>query len=280
MQRGVLPALALALASCSLHPLPEPLITNPETLAAELRVPPPSTTFVGQARAEYYSEGKARKGKVEVMIDFPSNVRVDALSFTDDLISVLTVGPDGFVFYDRGASRCVVGPACAAPAASGFPLASRPDALAALLLGKVPLIAGPEKSSVEFSREHGWYVLELSRGDLSETVHVLPDGATVHSVSLSNAKGKLGTVEFEGRMRAGAPESDSKSASGVVPERIRLRSRDPDTDVSIAYREAEFGPRFSGNPFAFQCPDGISVESLSCLEAGGEQGQVPGSGRD
>ena len=270
--RALSAAILLTSACCGLHPLPDPLITDPEELARDLSAPPASGTFLGTARAELYIDGKARKGKVEVLVSAPDKVRIDALTFTDDLVSVLAVSRDGFTFYDRGSSHCSTGPLCAAAGASGFPLASQPDSLAALLLGRVPLLHTPDEQRVEFSRENGWYALRLRKGDVEEEIRVHPDGRTVRSVALL-VRGKLtGSVTFEGHLDA--------AGSGSVPEKLRLRAPEPETDFSVTYRAAEFGVAVAGDPFGFKCPEGSDVEYHTCTEASGEQGQVPGAGRN
>jgi len=232
------------------------LITDPEALVGRIE-PGPEGTFVGEARIEYYGDGKARKGKLLVMSRRPADLRMEVQSFTDDLISVLAVNGEGFTFFERGRKECLKGPVCAAPVASRFPMVSAPDKLVPLLLGKVPLLPQPDSRKLDFSREEGLYVLELEKGKLRQVVKVRPDGMAVAEAAMWEDGRLTVRISFEGTISAGG-------TAGEIPRTVRLVAPEHEADLSIEYREIEFGYEFQGDPFVFECPKGTVVEELDC----------------
>ena len=265
MRFGVLLSLFSLTCCCGTHPLPDPLITNPADMVANVQPANdsgPEDTLFAVARIEYYGEGKARKAKVEIMGARPDRMRMNVLSFTDDLISVLTADGEGFTFFERGKPYCYTGPTCAAPVVSRVPMVSNPAAMLVLLEGRVPLLKEPDDQQMTISRKQGVYLLVLTREDLKQTLRVAPDGRTLVGAAMKQGGDKLFDITFEGKKKAGAH---------TVPERLRLVSGKPEADLSIEYREVEFGLQFHGDPFSFPCPVGTEVRYLSCdTEEAGE----------
>lgn len=264
MRLGVLFSLLSLTCCCGLHPVPDPLITNPADMVTNVQ--PANNADRGEtlfavARIEYYGEGKARKAKVEIMGARPDRMRMNVLSFTDDLISVLTADTEGFTFFERGKPHCYTGPPCAAPVISRVPMVSDPAALLVLLEGRVPLLPEPDRQELKFSREEGVYLLDLARGDVAQRLRIAPDGRTLRGASMKKGGDKLFSITFEGRKKAG---------ERFVPKRLRLVSHKPEADLSIEYREVEFGLEFHGDPFSFPCPAGTEVRYLTCEEETGE----------
>ena len=249
--------LATLSSCCARHGLPDPLIEDPAEMVTNLVVEASGETFYGETRVEYYGEGKARKGKLVIMALPPDSIRMEVLSFTDDLLSVLTVKSGAFVFFERGGEECYVGPLCAAPLVSKVPLASDPSILIPLLHGSVPVLEDPERSSLEFSTDDGVYVLELWREDTEQEIRIRPDGRTVGAVRMQRGDNELFRIQFDGEFEAG---------QRVIPKRLRLQADDPETDLSIEYRDAAFGLEFKGDPFLFECPQGTAVRQLYCPE--------------
>ena len=265
MRVGVLLSLLALTPCCGLHALPDPLVTDPAELIANMdpgrEYCEGEQTLFAVARIEYYGEGKARKAKVEIMAARPDRMRMNVLSFTDDLISVLTADGEGFTFFERGKPHCYNGPPCAAPIVSRVPMVSDPAALLVLLEGRVPMLQEPDEKKLQFSRKEGVYLLDLVKGDLSQRLRIAPDGRTLTGASMSGEGENLFNITFEGRKKAG---------KRTVPERLRLVSGNPEVDLSIEYREVEFGLEFHGDPFSFPCPVGTEVRYLTCEEDTGE----------
>lgn len=254
--RSLWPLLIVPLwVACGLHPLPEPLLTAPsqvkETFAA-----PPHETFLGEARIDYYGQGQARKGKVTIMTAPPGKVRLDVLSFTDDLISVLAVQDGQFIYFERGQKSCLAGPFCAAPMVSRFPTLADPEKLSGVLQGILPLLADPESESLRFSRKEGLYVLTLTAGDSLQEIRITPKGLWPTQGLLKRHGKVILKVDFVGRLKVG---------DRTVPHRVRLRAPEDDIDLSFEFREAEYGYQFKGDPFNFECPTGVDVQLLNCL---------------
>lgn len=247
-------AMLFTAPTCSLRPLPDRLITTPTELAACMEGQAVDS-FFGEARVEYYGEGKARKGKLLVMSRPPAELRMEVLSFTDDLISVVVVNEAGFKYFERGNKKCFTGPLCAAPVISRFPLISSPEKLVPLLQGKAPLLPEPHERRLDFNREEGVYVLEAVRGVMRQIVKVRDDCRSVAGMQIWEGDEMIAEFTFDGAIDAGGSQ---------IPRRIRLRAPGAKADLSIEYREAKLGYRLEGDPFVFECPKGTEVEELDC----------------
>jgi hypothetical protein len=251
------PAIFLTLVvcvACGHHPLPEPLITDPSLMAQQLGASVDST-FLGEARIEFYGQGQARKGKATLMAAPEGRLRLDVFSFTDDLISLLILADGHFRYFERGQAACLGGPFCAAPMVARFPSLADPEKLARVLHGEIPLLSDASERSLRFSRKEGLYILRLVAGSLEQVVKVRPDGRTVVEALLKADEKLILAVDFTGRISQG---------DRSVPREIRIRAPGEDVDLSIRYREVEFGYPFANDPFALACPAGLETEFLIC----------------
>ncbi len=252
-------ALGLALvlvAACGGHPLPDPLVTVPSELPA-VAGGGLDETFLAECRVEYYGRKEARKGKMTILAAPPGQLRMDVLSFTDDLISVLAVKGGRFTWFERGQKECFNGPFCAAPMVSRFPMISDPDTLLQVLVGKVPLLPEPDEQTLEFSRKQGLYVLTSRQGGTVQTVKVRPDGSRVVEATLKQDGKTVLQLLYEGEMQSGERR---------LPRTIRLLAPQEGLDLSIEYREVELGYTFQSDPFVFECPKGVETLELNCLQ--------------
>ena len=256
LYKQLLIPVSFLVGCCSLHALPENQITDPAVLIGNLDENARPESMLAEARIEYYGKGVARKGKVTIMTVAPDNLRIDVVTFTDDLLSVLAVQKDEFSYFERGYPECLKGPLCAAPMVAQFPMLDKPDQLIALLTGQVPLLSKPDEAKLEFSREEGLYLLRLSKGNVQQIARVGPDGKTVTGVVMKSDGKTVAEVEFSGKIDAGSTR---------VPRRLRLKVPKDELDISLDYREVETGYEFKGNPFEFQCPKGTNVRWLECF---------------
>ncbi len=213
-------------------------------------------SFLAEARIDYFGQGQARKGKVTIMTAPEGRVRMDVLSFTDDLISVLAVSEGQFMYFERGQKSCIAGPFCAAPMVSNFPTLADPEKLAAVMQGVLPLLPDPVSEELRFSRKEGVYILTVEAGDLLQEVRIDPSGQWVTQGLLKRQGKVILKVDFAGRLETG---------QRTVPQQVRLRAPEEDIDLLVEFREAEFGYQFKGDPFAFTCPAGVDVQFLNCL---------------
>lgn len=217
---------------------------------------PQTENFLAEARIDYYGQGQARKGKLTIMSAPGGQVRMDVLSFTDDLISVLAARDGDFIYFERGQKSCLAGPFCAAPMVSDFPMLADSEQLAGVLQGVLPLLPEPEKETLTFSRKEGVYILTLAAGDVVQEVRISPDGLVPTQGLLKRSGKVILKVDFTGRLKVG---------SRTLSRHVRLRAPQDDIDLSVEFREAEYGYRFKGDPFAFECPAGVDVQLLNCL---------------
>lgn len=205
---------------------------------------------------EFFGDGQARKGKVTIMTAPGGRVRMDVLTFTDDLVSVLAVNGRDFVYFERGQHTCLRGPFCAAPMVSSFPTLADPEKLAAVLQGSLPLLPEPDSESLSFSRREGLYILTRKVGETVQEVRIEPDGLQPTQGLLKQQGKVVMRVDYSGRLRVG---------DRSIPRRVRLRAPKDDLDLSVEFREAEYGYQFTGDPFVFFCPAGVDVQQLDCF---------------
>jgi len=249
--------LVLVSSCCGLHPVPEPLISDPAEMSQRLQGPPGDSAFFAEARVEYYGDGVARKGKMVLMAQAPDSLRIELLSFTDDLLSVLVLEGGEFQWFERGRKECLGGRLCAAPMVARFPMVSTPDRLIQVFRGQVPLLPEPERKELAFSREEGVYVLTLAQGNVEQQVRIAPDGKTVAGVRMLEGGRTAIDIELAGSLDVGGT---------TVPKRVRLKVPDDGLDLSVEFREFVDGAPWKGDPFEFSCPKGTVYRALDCLE--------------
>jgi len=242
------------LLSCGPHPLPDPLITDPAQLIAGISAPL-DDTFLGEARIEYYGDGMARKGKMTVMSRPPDALRLDAYTFTDDLISLLVLKGGRFVYFERGRKECFQGPLCAAPMVARFPGVGAPERLLPLLAGRLPVMDEGGETRLHFDRKEGVYLLTVDRGSVTQAVKVMPDGRTVVEAEVREEGKVVLRLLFSGRLDV---------EGRTIPRHIRLVAPREKLDLSVEYRDAEFGYEFKSDPFQFECPRGTRAVTLGC----------------
>lgn len=256
LRKAAIASLIAGLLACSpLHELPSPLITDPAQMAQALAVPTASDAFSATARVDYYADGKARKGKLFLMGNFPNRLRIEALSFTDDMLSLLVVKQDRFAYFERGKPECFAGPLCAAPVVARFPMASNPEMLLPLLLGRIPLLPAPEEQRIAFNRDTGLYVLTLLQGDITQEVSVEPNGMIPQQLRVLQDGLLQLDVTFSGRIT---------TTKGTIPKQCRLVAPKEKLDLSIEYREFDWETQLPDSGFDFQCPSGSHLYELDC----------------
>jgi len=137
-----------------------------------------------------------------------------------------------------------------------FPMISEPERLLVLLTGSVPLLPEYDSKEITFDRDEGLYVLTLVSGNVIQTVKVRPDARTVAGARMEKDGETVLKLTFSGSRKAG---------DRTVPKRLRLEAPNQDLDVSLDYRDVEFGYQFKGDPFSFECPKGTNVRWLECF---------------
>ncbi len=224
-------------------------------MATALTAAPAGSAFSATARVDYYSDGTARKGKLFVLATLPDHLRIEALTFTDDMLSLLVVNQTQFAYFERGKPECFSGPLCAAPIVARFPMASNPKMLLPMLLGRVSLLDQAESQTVAFDRETGLYVYTRTQGELVQEIKVDPDKLFPQELRLLRDGLLELQVTYSGRM---------ETEQGPVPKSCRLVAPAEKLDLSIEYRQFDWETTVEPQAFEFQCPEGATLYPLDC----------------
>ncbi len=250
--------MPLLLVACSpLYELPQPLLTQPREMQERLSAQGgDDVMFSATARVDYYSDGKARKGKLFIMAALPHRLRLEAMSFTDDMLSLMVVDQNSFGYFERGHDQCYAGPLCAAPVVARFPMASNPGILLPLLLGRVPLLHPTQSSELTFDRTIGLYRLTLTQEETTQQVLIAPADYAVREFQLTRTGSLVLKVTYSGALET----SDGR----FVPQRARLVAPDEKLDLSIEYRQFDWEQQLESSAFEFRCPEGARLQELDC----------------
>lgn len=250
--------LALASSACSSAVrLPEDPIDDPELLLTRLRARPQPQTLYLYARAEFYSDQAVRKGKLLFMAGAPDKIHVEALSPTDDMLTLLASPGGEFVYYERGGKRCIRGTTCPETTGRFLPVPLSIPQVIALLAGQPPVISH-DGATLKLRRGTGLYELRLEdpASGTTQLLKVDPFDFDVVSATINRKSDGLKVrLDFEDYRAAG----DYR-----LPRRIRARLDQHETDLSLEVREVEADLEFKGDPFTADCPRGAAVERVFC----------------
>lgn len=252
---GLAAALCLMTGCSPLYDLPPNLITDPAQMVKSLEGNHSGQSFSATARVDYYADGKARKGKLFVLAKLPNLLRIEALTFTDDMLSLLVVLKDRFAYFERGKPECFAGPLCAAPLVARFPGANNPEMLLPLLLGRIPMLPDPDQRELAFDRTRGVYVLRLLKHEITQEVDVEPAGLIPKELRLFRDGLLELQVSYSGTL---------ETQQGHVPKSCRLLAPRENLDLSIEYRQFDWEQDIEPQAFEFQCPEGASLIPLDC----------------
>jgi len=263
-------SILIVIAACS-GPvrLPEDPIEDPLVLLTALRTRARPDTLYLYARAEYYSDHGVRKGKLLFMAGAPDRIRVETLSPTDDMLSLLASQGEEFVAFQRGGKRCVVGTPCLENTSRFLPIPLSIPQLIGLLSGQPPVIAHVAPA-LTLRRKTGLYELRLEDpvSGTTQLLEVDPFELDVISTTIrQKASGLRVRLNFD-EYRAQGPYR--------LPRKIRVRLDQDDTDLSLEVREVEADLVFKGDPFTVLCPRGTAVERYLCPDEqpGPEEGET------
>lgn len=254
-----MPCVALwFLAGCGAHfPLPaEPLVDASEALALMHSRVAKVTSVAMEARASYYSAGKARKGTVEIALKRPAALFFAILSPTGDMLAVLASDSTRFVNFSRGGQRCLTG--CSTPENLGrlIPLTMEGQDAVSVLLGIVPVIAY-QSATLRWSTDEGAYCLLLS-GTTGKTQELWIEHGTgwVRRSEIRQGAHVLAHVTY----------AKPKKVRGVLlPHRLRIQLKDGASDLKLELRELELNPAtITDATFRLKCPAGTTIQTLGC----------------
>ena len=250
-------ACLLLVSACGPALYPEPVhpITDPDVLIARLDARRRALgSLSAVARVETYSRRGVAKGRVTILADAAGRLRVDAWTPSDDLVAALRADPDGFLYYERGANECVVGPSCPGNVGRLIPIGLDVRDACAALFGFPRVLPATTAWGVSFDRREGAYRLESGTARGSQRIWVRDDGVPVRAEYV-----EAGRVAW--RLDAG----DFKTAGGEPwPHRLHFATARDDTDVTVRYRSLDPRAHIAPEDWAFDCPQGVPVRSLPC----------------
>lgn len=235
--------------------LPEDPIEEPGLLIELLTNRSRPSSFFVYGRAEYYSADAVRKGKLMVMAQGRDSLRIEAMTPTDDMLSLLATSNGGFTYFERGSKTCYRGETCFENIRRFLPLPLEVHQVVGLFSGNPPLLAA-SSSSLELDKKTGLYLLTLKNDQgIVERLEVDPFSFQVSKVSISGPGTPRVVLNLEEYKPAG---------SFTIPHRIRARVNKDEMDLSIEIREADTNTEFKGDPFSAACPGGSTLEELPC----------------
>lgn len=258
-----LAALACALTACaSLAPRPaeapaedDPTWLSPR-LARVLAAGPRAAVLEG--RASQYGDAGVIKGKVELLLDRALGFRMTGLSPTDDVLSVVASSQTAFVAFARGGAVCHVGPPCPSNVARFASVPLGPLDLAAVLLGRPPLLAEgppPSQDALRWDGEAVAWAFTRTLGAWQQTLWLAPSRDRVLRVRLAEG----------GRVRVDVRYADFiATPEGDVPRRLAFSLARGDTDLRLDLSRVDIAPDLAPAAFTASCPAGMAVDTLPC----------------
>ncbi len=251
--------------------LPEEPIEDPGILLTKLRGKAQPQTIYLYARAEFYSDQGVRKGKLLFMAGAPDRIHVEALSPTDDMLTLLASPGGDFVYFERGGKRCIRGTTCPENTGRFLPVPLSIPQIIGLLVGQPPVIPH-QGANLKLRPKTGLYELRLEDPVSGATQIVKVDPFSFDVIST--------TIKYKADDLKVRLDFDDYRAQGAyrLPRKIRARLDQHDTDLSLEVREVEADLEFKGDPFTVLCPRGAAVERVLCpdeiptLEEGGDDG--------
>ncbi len=226
-----------------------------------------------EGRASQYGDTGALKGKIELLLDRDRGLRMTGLSPTDDVLSVVACSSERFTAFARGGDRCHVGLPCPSNVARFASVALAPRELAAVLLGRPPLLLGDHAlepgDAMRWDAEAAAWVFERSHGGDTQTLWMSPTRARVLRARLR--RGGRNVVDVRYGAFLATPEGD-------VPRRLELALARGDTDLRIDVAHVDPAPGLAPEAFGATCPLGMTTEELPCLEPWPEPPTSPDAG--
>jgi len=216
-----------------------------------------------EARASQYSARGGLKGKLLILMQRPGRLRLEGLSPTDDMVSVLATDGERFTSFQRGAARCWVGRACPANVGRFVAIPIEPDELVGTLLGRPPLLPH-QRATMKWDGAVGAYRVDLV-GDASDlgmahgrtqrlwVAH--GDGRILRATLLEGQDTKVDVVYSDWR----------RLGERLLPGRLDITLARERTDLRLEYRDVEAGVELPAEVFVFTCPAGAALEELPCL---------------
>lgn len=217
-----------------------------------------------EARATSWLGGERVRGTVQMLVERGGRLRFEAEVSLQGTVAVLAVDDGQFTFIDHQKHVFRKGPACPANVAALIRIPLAPAAVAAILLGDIPLVEGDKTAGVEWDSARGADVLVL-RGPLDATMwlglrRADPAKPTWDILFLEG-------MDAHAKSRWRVAYGDFERVDGVaLPRLVRFAEpgKDFDDGVEIKVRERLLNPSFPDHAFALEAPPGYVVELAAC----------------
>ncbi|MCA9547706.1 MAG: DUF4292 domain-containing protein [Myxococcales bacterium] len=186
----LLVALAgLALTGCpDRYRRPDDLQTDPAPYVQAVRDRNAAVhALAGELALEVWRGSERVRLKQLFAVQVPDRLRLSALTPFGQELSVLVSDGETLSIWAQDEKRFYQGAASAENLGRLVPVPLEPEALAALLRGSVPLLAGAEQQAVTWNGAEGWAVLRLTRGDVEEQIGFEPEHRRIVSLRLERA---------------------------------------------------------------------------------------------
>jgi len=226
--------------------------------AAELLVALPASSVLsaqGQARLDAYMQGDRRSVTLLVVANRPDQVQFQALAPTLDLLGLLSSDGRRFVSFERSAATCQVGLACPANMQRFLPIPMPAADMVAALLGDLrPLAVPAEQQRLVWDGERRLYRLDLGpTTGWRQELFVDPTSRLA-----------IGAVWYVGARRVASVQYGGERSPGALPASVRVKVSEPESDITIEYRDMQINQPISAEIFAVQCPAGTREVWLPC----------------
>jgi hypothetical protein len=248
------PVVALLLLGC-----PRPHLEFGDD--GEARSPEELLRRVAQAEAQVvalkgdgklYVDSPQGKGSVGIFVAVahPAYIHIEQLDFFNRPQGVLVTDGKDFGLYDAKEAKYYRGPASPANLARFLPLVLPPAELASLMLGRAPRLP-PETSTLAVDERLGVYVLTLTRGPVTQVLHVRPPSNRVVKSTVAGLRAY--DVEFSDIAAYGAV---------TLPRRIQLVAPSAKTTVELTWKDVTVNEPPDLTLFDLSAPEDVPVVEL------------------
>lgn len=260
--------LAFLLSGCagatqSVRPYPAP---NAEELMAALKARQKAIHGINaETRTTSWLGGERVRGTVQMLAKREGLLRFEAEIPLQGTVAALAVDNGQFTFIDYQKHVFRQGPACPANVAGLIRIPLAPAAVAAILLGDVPVHDGTAVAGVEWDSDRAADVLVLD--DPSGARFWLSMRRPVQAVAAWDVVFVRGAESLGAKQRWQVSYEDFVRESGAAMPRL-IRFAEPgrgfDDGVEIRIRDRQTNGPFADGAFVLQKPEGYPVEFASC----------------
>jgi outer membrane lipoprotein-sorting protein len=246
--------LLLWIHSCAALPVLPPRTPSPEYLLEQTRARLQNLEGLkGLAHLTFSSGGKSFGVQEVLLVRRPAWLRAESLGPLGTPQFYLVTDGRELILFNPGENRYSRGPATAEHLAPFLPLPLKPEEIVSLLLGDPPMI-DYDIASIRRLEEEGLWTLELS-STLRQERQIL----WVNPFSWNILRAEIYRPALSQRLIF---EDFRRSQDFLFPQKIQVRSFQPEARLTVEYLEVELNPRWGPQDFQLPAPPGIAVFPL------------------